>query len=79
MPAVPSFRPSIALAVLFVTAPALLPPARAAPAKQPAAHGIVVTNVDPSVKPVNDFYLYANGGWIARMKIPADRAVSAAG
>lgn len=30
MPAVPSFRPSIAVAgVLFVTAPALLPPARA--------------------------------------------------
>jgi predicted metalloendopeptidase len=72
---VPGFRPSITLAaVLFVTAPALLPPARAATPKQPAAHGIVVANMDPSVKPGNDFYLYANGGWIARTKIPADRA-----
>jgi endothelin-converting enzyme/putative endopeptidase len=75
MPAVPSFRPSIALtAVLFVTAPALPPPAQAGTPKQPAAHGIVVANMDPSVKPGNDFYLYANGGWIARTKIPADRA-----
>ena len=71
----PSFRPSIALAaILFVTAPALLPPAQAGTPKQPAAHGIVVANMDPSVKPGDDFYLYANGGWIARTKIPADRA-----
>jgi endothelin-converting enzyme/putative endopeptidase len=30
--------------------------------------------MDPSVKPGNDFYLYANGEWIKRTEIPADRA-----
>jgi putative endopeptidase len=39
-----------------------------------AAHGIAVSNLDPSVKPGDDFYRYANGGWIARTPIPADRA-----
>jgi len=38
-------------------------------------HGIAVQNMDPSVKPGDDFYRYANGAWIARTRIPADRAV----
>jgi putative endopeptidase len=58
-------------AILFLAAPALLP---AQMPKQPVAHGIAVRNMDPSVKPGDDFYLYANGAWIARTKIPADRA-----
>jgi putative endopeptidase len=37
-------------------------------------HGIAVGNMDPAVKPGDDFYRYANGGWIARTEIPADRA-----
>ena len=36
--------------------------------------GISIPNMDPSVRPGNDFYLYANGGFIARTKLPADRA-----
>jgi putative endopeptidase len=44
----------------------------------PLAHaqdtGISVTNMDPSVRPGNDFYLYANGNYIAHTKLPADRA-----
>ena len=36
-------------------------------------HGIVVANLDPSVKPGDDFYEYANGGWIKRTEIPPDR------
>ena len=39
-----------------------------------AAHGIAVGNIDRSVKPGDDFYRYANGAWIARTEIPADRA-----
>jgi putative endopeptidase len=39
-----------------------------------AAHGIAVSNLDRSVKPGDDFYRYANGGWMARTEIPADRA-----
>ena len=38
------------------------------------SHGISVSNVDRSVKPGDDFYQYANGGWIERTRIPADRA-----
>ena len=37
-------------------------------------HGVVLANIDHSVKPGNDFYQYANGEWINRVKIPADRA-----
>jgi putative endopeptidase len=36
-------------------------------------HGIAVANIDPSVLPGDDFYDYANGAWIKRTEIPADR------
>ncbi len=36
-------------------------------------HGIVVANIDTSVKPGDDFYHYVNGGWIKRTEIPSDR------
>jgi putative endopeptidase len=39
-----------------------------------AMHGIVPGNMDPSVKPGDDFYRYTNGGWLGRTEIPADRA-----
>jgi predicted metalloendopeptidase len=32
------------------------------------------SNLDPSVKPQDDFYLYADGGWIKNNPIPADRS-----
>jgi endothelin-converting enzyme/putative endopeptidase len=44
----------------------------AAPEQQ--AHGIGADNMDRSVKPGDDFYMYANGDWIKRTEIPADRA-----
>ncbi len=37
-------------------------------------HGIVVDNIDRSVKPGDDFYHFCNGTWIKRVEIPADRA-----
>ena len=40
----------------------------------PAAHGIAVANMDRSVIPGDNFYLYANGDWIKRTVIPPDRA-----
>ncbi len=40
---------------------------------KPDAHGIVVANMDRSVKPGDDFYQYANGDWIKRTEIPPDR------
>jgi putative endopeptidase len=42
-------------------------------APTPETHGIVVANMDRSVKPGDDFYRYANGDWIKRTEIPPDR------
>ncbi len=36
--------------------------------------GISIPNMDPAVRPGDNFYLYANGGYIARTQLPADRA-----
>jgi putative endopeptidase len=43
-------------------------------ASAPETHGIAIANMDTSVKPGDDFYLYANGNWIKRTDIPPDRA-----
>src|SRR5580704_7039669 len=43
-------------------------------ASKPDTHGIAIENMDPSVKPGDDFYEYTNGGWIKRTEIPADRS-----
>lgn len=68
-------RPSTVLtAALVLTASALVPSAQAQMPKSSAAHGISVHNMERSVEPGNNFYLYANGAWIARTQIPADRA-----
>ena len=40
----------------------------------PVPHGIVAANMDRAVLPGNDFFTYANGGWIARAVIPPDRS-----
>ena len=45
-------------------------------AQQPAAHGIVAANMDASVKPGDDFYAYANGSWMKRAEIAADKSVA---
>jgi len=37
-------------------------------------HGIVVANMDRSVKPGDNFYEYANGDWIKRTELPPDRS-----
>jgi putative endopeptidase len=36
--------------------------------------GISIPSMDPAVRPGDNFYLYANGGFIAHTKLPADRA-----
>ncbi|HYE26217.1 MAG TPA: M13 family metallopeptidase N-terminal domain-containing protein, partial [Clostridia bacterium] len=38
-----------------------------------ASHGIAVENLDRSVPPGDDFYRFANGEWLKRTEIPADR------
>lgn len=36
--------------------------------------GFDTKNIDKTVRPQDDFYHYANGGWIKKIKIPADEA-----
>ena len=36
--------------------------------------GIVLENMDPSVRPGDDFFTYVNGKWISETEIPADKA-----
>jgi len=47
---------------------------RAQEAAEDQTHGISLANLDRSVKPGDNFFLYANGDWIKRTEIPPDRA-----
>ena len=74
------FRPLIH-SIFVVSACVVLAPSlcvghaqNAANAPQAATHGINVANMDRSVMPGDNFYLYANGDWIQQTTIPADRA-----
>src|SRR5215469_13802643 len=44
-------------------------------ASVPATHGVANANMDRSVVPGDDFYAYANGGWLKRTEIPPDRSI----
>ena len=46
----------------------------ASPVAGEATHGVLLANMDPSTDPGEDFYRYANGGWLDRTEIPADEA-----
>jgi putative endopeptidase len=67
-----SFPPLPVRVALGVLALAFL--AHAQQAEHPATHGISIANMDPEVKPGDNFYLYANGGWLKRTAIPPDRS-----
>ena len=51
-------------------------PPTAAVAAQPAvgSFGFDTSGMDKAVAPGDDFFRYANGGWVARTEIPADRS-----
>jgi putative endopeptidase len=51
----------------------LTAPALAAPPAGPTPKYIDPSNMDLSVKPGDNFYLYANGGWLKRNAIPASK------
>jgi putative endopeptidase len=36
---------------------------------------VVATNLDTTVDPSNDFFMYANGGWIKKIQSQVTRAV----
>src|SRR5579875_3004149 len=62
-------------AVLSLTVVASIALAQNAPESGSApAHGIAVSNMDRAVKPGDNFFLYTDGGWVARTQIPPDRS-----
>lgn len=56
------------LVVVLLTAPAAISQSDV------ASVATRLENMDRSVHPGDDFFLYANGGWVARTKLPPDRA-----
>jgi putative endopeptidase len=46
---------------------------------QQQGHGINLQYMDTNVKPCQDFYQYANGNWLTKTEIPADRPSWGAG
>jgi predicted metalloendopeptidase len=49
-------------------------PAAAAKEAAPAERGLDLSSIDRTVKPGDDFFRYANGGWIKSTEIPPDRS-----
>ena len=35
--------------------------------------GIILANLDPSIRPQDDLFGYTNGTWLAQTEIPPDR------
>jgi endothelin-converting enzyme/putative endopeptidase len=74
------FAALFSLALVILPAFAQEKPAGNAQSSNPSnpetseTHGINVANMDRSVKPGDNFYLYCNGEWIKRTEIPPDRA-----
>ncbi len=64
-------RLAVATAVLAISAPALARPATDAP--KYGTFGIDLSTEDASIKPGDDFWTFANGGWAKRTAIPADK------
>lgn len=62
-------RRSLSPLLLSLVVPALV----AAPPKAAPARGLDLAGMDRSVLPGNDFFAHANGAWLRRTVIPADR------
>lgn len=58
---------------LLVAALTLTTIAASAQNRSETTHGVQMQNIDHSVRPGDDFFMYANGEWVKRTQIPADR------
>lgn len=62
-------RNTLVVATVVLTAVAL----SARPQKSQPASGLDLASFDRQVRPQDDLFQFANGGWLARTEIPADR------
>ncbi|HXY97178.1 MAG TPA: M13 family metallopeptidase [Steroidobacteraceae bacterium] len=60
--------------LVLATAATLLVATASATHAAADGHGLDLSAIDRSVAPGDDFFRYANGAWLSRTKIPADRA-----
>ena len=65
-----------ALALVSLLAPVALP---AQTSQSSSSTGIDLKGMDRSVKPGDDFFSYANGTWLKKTEIPADKSGYGAG
>jgi putative endopeptidase len=65
-----SLRPAVLAVLVFLSSILTIPVTSASE----AGRGIAVEDMDLTVDPRRDFYRYANGGWLDRTQIPADKA-----
>jgi endothelin-converting enzyme/putative endopeptidase len=63
----------IAIFCLIVALPWVMSLAQAPQTSTTEVRGFVPANIDQSVKPGDDFFLFANGAWIKQTEIPPDR------
>lgn len=70
----PALLAGCASAPLPVAAVAPTPPAAPAPRPQYGTFGFDAAGMDPAVRPGDDFFAYANGGWVKTTEIPPDRS-----
>ena len=68
----PAVRFTLLGPLLAAAALAAAPPLPAAPGAQ--SRGLDFAGMDPAVAPGDDFFRYANGGWLEATTIPADRS-----
>lgn len=59
---------------VILAAAALVMAARQPATERAARPDILVANLDTTVNPTNDFFDYANGGWVRNNPIPADES-----
>ncbi len=65
----------VAIAVLTGCAKSESPaPSQQAPTPPALQSGVILENLDRSVRPQDDFYRFVNGNWLAVTQIPADRS-----
>src|SRR5687767_15145803 len=65
---------SIVLAALAAACSSPPPSPRATPTPRAPPGGLDVAGMSRAVPPGRDFFAYANGGWLNRTEIPADRS-----
>ncbi|MGI8839785.1 MAG: M13 family metallopeptidase [Caulobacteraceae bacterium] len=66
--------PPLALALAGLAALAAAPPPSPTPPSPPPPPGVDLAGMDGAVAPGQDFFAYANGGWVKATQIPPDRA-----